>query len=114
MIPPTAALPKPVEAPKPPEPRAVPEPKPTPKQVEAAKSCQDTLRTVAAQGTLLFRYGSADLTPAAPRRSTKLAAAAKACPDMLIEVGGHSSIEGEAAANMRLSQSRRSRSSIIS
>lgn len=109
LAPRTAALPeaKPAEPPRPPEPpKVVPEPKPTPQQVQAAKSCQDTLRTVAAQGTLLFRYGSSDLTPGSTETLDKLAAAAKACPDMLIEVGGHSSIEGEATANMRLSQSR--------
>lgn len=109
LLPPTAALPepKPVEPPKPVElPKAVPEPRPTPQQVQAAKSCQDTLRTVAAQGTLLFRYGSADLAPGSNDTLDKLAAAAKACPDMLIEVGGHSSIEGEAQANLRLSQNR--------
>jgi outer membrane protein OmpA-like peptidoglycan-associated protein len=115
LIPPTAALPqpKPAETPKAPEPpktvepaKVVPEPRPTPKQVQAAKSCQDTLRTVAAQGTLLFRYGSSDLTPGSTDTLDKLATAAKACPEMLIEVGGHSSIEGESSANMRLSQSR--------
>ena len=109
LVPPTAALhePKPVEAPKPPDPpKAVAEPKPTPQQVQAAKSCQDTLRSVAAQGTLLFRYGSSELAPGSSETLDKLAAAAKACPDMLIEVGGHSSIEGEAQANLRLSQNR--------
>lgn len=109
LLPPTAALPapKPVEPPKPAEaPKAVPAPQPTPQQMQAAKSCQDTLRTVAAQGTLLFRYGSSDLTAGSTETLDKLAAAAKACPDMLIEVAGHSSIEGEAQANLRLSQSR--------
>ena len=114
---PTAALPqpkpaeqKPVEQKpaeqKAPEPKLSPEPAPTPQQVQAAKSCQDTLRAVAAQGTLLFRYGSSDLAPGSTATLDKLAAAAKECPDMLIEVAGHASIEGEAQANMRLSQSR--------
>lgn len=109
LMPPVASAPQPkaVEPPKPADPpKAVPEPKPTPQQVQAAQSCQDTLRTVATQGTLLFRYGSADLAPGSTQTLDKLAAAAKACPNMLIEVGGHSSIEGEAQANLRLSQNR--------
>jgi outer membrane protein OmpA-like peptidoglycan-associated protein len=109
--PPTAALPQAkAPEPKPAEPKPVEAkpaaPPPSPKEVQAAKSCQDTLRTVAAQGTLLFRYGSADLAPGSTETLDKLAAAAKACPNTVIEVAGHASIEGEAQANMRLSQSR--------
>lgn len=103
-----AAMTPPPAAPAPTPPRATtpPEAKPATPEVRAAKACQDSLRALAAGGTILFRYGSAELSQSSSETLDKLAAAAKDCPDMLIEIGGYASAEGAAWSNLRLSLSR--------
>ena len=54
-------------------------------------------------GLILFRLASAELDSASFETLDKLAEAAKSCPDMHIEVGGHASSEGSAEINQRLS-----------
>jgi OmpA-OmpF porin, OOP family len=116
--PPAAAAPAPsapvTPPPTPPPPSRTPEvatparaaAPPTPAQVQAAKACQDTLTSVARSGTILFRFASAQLTASSFDTLNKLADAAKACPDMTIEIGGYASAEGDAASNQRLSYNR--------
>lgn len=101
-----SAIAPPPPAPKAPRASTPPDTKPATPEVRAAKACQDNLRTLAAGGTILFRYGSAELSPASSETLDKLAAAAKDCPDMLIEIGGYASAEGAAWSNLRLSLSR--------
>jgi OOP family OmpA-OmpF porin len=68
-----------------------------------AKACQDSLASVAQSGQLLFQFASADLDAASTPTLDKLAAAAKSCPDMRIQIAGHASAEGGADANQQLS-----------
>lgn len=91
------------DVPKPPP--AAPAPPATPIQ-RAAKACQENLRDLAAAGTILFRYASADLSPESSGTLNKIAAAAKDCPQMTISIEGYASAEGSAASNLRLSQTR--------
>lgn len=80
---------------------------PVPPEVKAAvDACQADLRSLTLQGTILFRYGSAELSAASFGTLDKLAVAAKKCPDMTIEIGGYASPEGLPAANLKLSQNR--------
>jgi OOP family OmpA-OmpF porin len=61
------------------------------------------LSTLARAGLIQFRVGSAELDSASFETLDKLAAAAKSCPAMHIEVGGHASAEGGAEINQQLS-----------
>jgi outer membrane protein OmpA-like peptidoglycan-associated protein len=68
-----------------------------------AKACEDRLTGLVTTGQIAFEYASAELGRASFATLDKLAEAAKACPDMRIEVGGHASIEGTAEGNQHLS-----------
>jgi OmpA-OmpF porin, OOP family len=83
-------------------------PPPTPEQLRA-KACEESLASITREGQLLFQFDSARLDDASKPTLDKLAEAAKACPDMSIEIAGHASAEGTAASNQRLSL-RRARS----
>lgn len=107
--PPQRAEPKPEPKPTPPPVVTAPSPPPpppSPAQVKAAKACEDNLSGLAAAGTILFRYGSAEVSQTSFETLEKLAAAAKDCPGMTIEIGGFASAEGSPFANLRLSESR--------
>ncbi|RTL59716.1 MAG: hypothetical protein EKK41_29170 [Hyphomicrobiales bacterium] len=113
--PPRQAEPKPepkptpppaVTAPPSPVAKAPPAPPPSPAQIKAAKACEDNLSGLAAAGTILFRYGSAEVSQTSFETLEKLATAAKDCPGMTIEIGGFASAEGSPFANLRLSESR--------
>jgi len=71
-----------------------------------AKDCEDTLRGLATEGRIRFRFASAKLNSTSRETLDKLAAAAKRCPGTHIEVGGHASAEGSGALNRRLSLKR--------
>jgi OmpA-OmpF porin, OOP family len=80
----------------------------TPSQVASAvdlraKACEDKLTGLVTTGQIAFEFASAELGRASFTTLDKLAEAAKACPDMRIEVGGHASIEGSAESNQHLS-----------
>ena len=111
---PPAPPPPPQKPPEPPQvarietPPAPPAPPPTPEQLRA-KACEESLASVAQEGPILFRFDSAQLDDSSKPTLDKLAEAAKSCPDVRIEIGGHASAEGPAAANQRLSL-RRARS----
>ena len=53
-----------------------------------AKACEDRLTGLVTTGQIAFEYASAELGRASFPTLDKLAEAAKACPDMRIEVGG--------------------------
>ena len=57
-------------------------------------------------GQILFRLASAELESVSFPTLDKLAEAAKSCPGMHIEVGGHASSEGSAEINQQLSLKR--------
>ena len=68
-----------------------------------AKACEDRLAGLVTTGQIVFEFASAELDRASFATLDKLAEAAKACPDMRIEVGGHASTEGSAEGNQQLS-----------
>ena len=78
-------------------------PAPPPEAVVKAKACEDQMGSVARAGLIQFRLASAELDSASFETLDKLAEAAKSCPDMHIEVGGHASSEGGAEINQQLS-----------
>jgi OmpA-OmpF porin, OOP family len=103
---PPSAAPAAPQAREPPQPRRgelTPTPRPPTVADMQAKACQDSLASVAQSGQLLFQFASADLDAASTPTLDKLAAAAKSCPDMRIQIAGHASAEGGADANQQLS-----------
>jgi len=77
-----------------------------PETVIKAKACEDQLAALAAAGQIHFAYASAELDSVSFPTLDKLAEAAKSCPGMTIEVGGHASPEGIAEMNQQLSLKR--------
>lgn len=71
--------------------------------VVRARACEEQLASVAAAGQILFRLASAELEGTSFQTLDKLAEAAKSCPGLRIEVGGHASSEGSAVLNQQLS-----------
>ena len=74
--------------------------------VVRARACETQLATLARAGQILFRLASAELDRVSFPTLDKLAEAAKSCPGMSIEVGGHTSAEGSADLNQQLSLKR--------
>lgn len=72
----------------------------------ATLACRDELSTAVSASRIQFLRGSAQLMPSAAGILDKVVAAAKACPKVRIEIGGHASIEGIPAMNQRLSMKR--------
>jgi OOP family OmpA-OmpF porin len=68
-----------------------------------AKACEDKLGGLVITGQIVFDLASAELDSASFATLDRLAEAARACPDMRIEVGGHASSEGTAEINQQLS-----------
>jgi OOP family OmpA-OmpF porin len=68
-----------------------------------ARACEDSLTGLVTTGQIAFEFASAELGRASFATLDKLAEAAKACPDMRIEVAGHASIEGSTEGNQHLS-----------
>jgi outer membrane protein OmpA-like peptidoglycan-associated protein len=106
--PPSAAEPSPPPAATPPPQRQAELAQPQLPRVESpaeakARVCQTSLTSVANAGRILFRLNSADLRAGSFETLNKVAEAAKTCPDLRIEVGGHASSEGSAALNQQLS-----------
>jgi outer membrane protein OmpA-like peptidoglycan-associated protein len=69
-------------------------------------ACQDQLKKVAGIGPVHFRVGSAELDNASHALLDGVANAAKACPEVTIEIAGHASSEGGGERNQRLSTER--------
>jgi OOP family OmpA-OmpF porin len=83
-----------------------PAPAPPAEAVARAKACEEHLAGVAKSGLIHFHYASAELENASFPTLDQLAAAAKSCPGMHIEVAGHASAEGSPDANQQLSLKR--------
>jgi outer membrane protein OmpA-like peptidoglycan-associated protein len=71
--------------------------------VVKAKACEEQLTSLAAAGQIHFRVGSANLDSLSIPTLNRLAEAANSCPDMSIEVSGHTSAEGGQQHNQQLS-----------
>lgn len=71
-----------------------------------AEACQKVLRTVSSEGVILFSRASAELDRRSLPTLRRLAQAAEACPDVTIEVEGHTDAEGTDERNQRLSERR--------
>lgn len=72
----------------------------------AADQCQDELRQAVNRGVILFERASADLDGRSRPTLDELARVAKSCPDVLIEIEGHTDAEGTPERNARLSKRR--------
>ncbi len=104
--PPVAPTPRPPVAVQPPPPPTLPAPPAAPVVDLAAKRCQESLRSAAREGTIRFERASATLARDSTVTLNKLAAAAKACPNVRIEIEGHTDNEGTPERNDRLSNRR--------
>ncbi len=82
---------------------APPTPAPAP---EAAKSCQNALRAASNEGIIRFARASADIDKASTATLDKLAAIARSCPQIVIEIEGHTDAEGTPERKQRLSERR--------
>jgi outer membrane protein OmpA-like peptidoglycan-associated protein len=72
----------------------------------AADHCQDELRQAVNRGVIHFGRASADLDGRSRPTLDELARVAKTCPDVLIEIEGHTDAEGTPERNARLSKRR--------
>jgi outer membrane protein OmpA-like peptidoglycan-associated protein len=64
------------------------------------------MRTAAGTGPIFFRAGSAELDATSVALLDGIAASAKSCPELRIEIAGHASAEGAGERNQRLSMER--------
>lgn len=71
-----------------------------------AEACQKALRTVSNEGVILFSRASAVLDRRSLPTLRRLAQAAEACPDVTIEIEGHTDSEGVDERNQPLSERR--------
>jgi len=68
--------------------------------------CAEQLALLSAQNAILFRSGAAVLAPEANAILDQFAATLGLCPDVMINIEGHTDSDGEARANLALSVSR--------
>ena len=102
QLPPAPPPPAVVAAPEaPPRPEATVQPSTVPEI--RAKACEDRLQGLVNEKQIMFEFASAEIDSQSLPTLAQLAEAAKTCPGMLIEVGGHASSEGSRLANRRLS-----------
>jgi OOP family OmpA-OmpF porin len=71
-----------------------------------AEVCQKALRTVSSEGVILFSRASAELDRRSLPTLRRLAQAAETCPDVSIEIEGHTDAEGIDERNQPLSERR--------
>ena len=71
-----------------------------------AKACEDKLESLVKAGLIEFDLASAELDGTSFMTLDALAAAARSCPAMRIEVAGHASAEGNLESNQLLSVKR--------
>ncbi len=74
-------------------------------QLDAA-ACRGRFEILSRTDNIYFNSGSARLDPASTPLLNSLVDIIKRCPDMVIEVGGHTDSDGSSAANKRLSKAR--------
>jgi OmpA-OmpF porin, OOP family len=90
------------EAPVAPE-KAEPAPRIETKAEIEAKSCQATLVELTRAGLILFERASAELDDASSTTLAKVAVAMKSCPDVIVQIEGHTDLEGTSENNHALS-----------
>jgi len=71
-----------------------------------ARGCQATLTEVIQSGHILFESASAELDNASATTLAKVAAAIKSCPDVIVQIEGHTDDEGTQRNNQTLSLQR--------
>lgn len=71
-----------------------------------AITCQESMRTVARDGIINFKRASAEIEPASFATLNKLAEVATKCPDVAINVEGHTDTDGTPERNKSLSERR--------
>ena len=76
------------------------------RQVLEARRCQTSLISATEAGTILFHTASAELDNRSHETLDGLARLIRSCPDFVIEVEGHTDSQGDATANLRLSERR--------
>ncbi len=91
-----------------PEPILAQEPEPEPElQIqESAINCQNRFDDLLADQRIQFNFNSADINPDSHGLLDKLVEAANECPDVKIEIGGHTDSQGSEAYNSELSGQR--------
>ena len=95
-----------VEAPSAPKAAEPETPRVETKAEVAARSCQATLTEVIKSGQILFESASAELDGASSTTLAKVAAAIKSCPDVIVQIEGHTDYEGTQRNNQTLSLQR--------
>ena len=75
----------------------------TPEQKREAIDCQQRMRNVANAGVILFEYAKADLSAESFTTLDRLAQVAKSCPQVGLDVEGHTDSVGGRTANRSLS-----------
>lgn len=78
----------------------------TPEQKRVAYNCQQRMRDVAKQGIILFEYAEATLSQKSHATLDRLAEVAKSCPDVDLDVEGHTDSIGQRPDNRSLSLQR--------
>ncbi len=73
---------------------------------EEARTCQQRLTAATKEGIILFKRASADLDRQSTRTLDQIAAIARNCPGIVIEVEGHTDSEGIPQRNQPLSERR--------
>lgn len=68
--------------------------------------CAEQLTQLSAQNGILFRSGAAILAAEAGAMLDRIAATLQNCPDVMVNIEGHTDSDGEARANLALSVSR--------
>lgn len=76
------------------------------RKVQAASACEVSLRTVVRSGIIQFDRASAELEAQSLPTLRQLAAAASRCPDVRIEIEGHTDADGTPERNQALSERR--------
>ena len=79
---------------------------PPPPRVDPAAVCETSLRAAAREGMIRFERASATLARESFVTLDKLATVAKTCPNVAIEIEGHTDSEGTPERNQRLSDRR--------
>jgi outer membrane protein OmpA-like peptidoglycan-associated protein len=103
----TPVLPEPkVEAPSAPKTTEPATPRVETRAEVAARGCQTTLTEVIKSGQILFESASAELDNASSATLAKVAAAVKSCPDVIVQIEGHTDDEGTQRNNQTLSLQR--------
>ncbi|HET9070158.1 MAG TPA: OmpA family protein, partial [Amaricoccus sp.] len=69
-------------------------------------ACLEAVAAIMSRSTIQFAPGSADLAPESEAVLDQIVAALRPCPEVAMEIGGHTDSEGSDSGNERLSQRR--------